>query len=557
MFAAIYARKSTDQGSVADDQKSVARQVDHARAYAHRKGWIVADEHLYVDDGVSGAEFNARPGFVRLMNALMPRPAFQVLVMSEESRLGREAIETAYALKQIVTADVRVFFYLEDRERTLESATDKLLMSVTAFADEMEREKARLRVTDAMVRKARAGHCCGGKVFGYDNVEVLDLAGRRSHVERVINQAEAAIVRRIFALSTAGSGYSRIAKHLNAECASAPRPKAGRPVGWSPSTVKVILGRRLYLGDVIWNRTRKRDSWGQARPLHRPETEWIRTSVPALRIVTDSDWLAAHRRLSGVRARLEEATGAPIGNRRSRDIESRYLLSGFARCAVCGGTIGVMSGSHSSNRRHAYGCIAYLKRGTSVCGNALRVPIDRVDDAVLRTLSGDVLRPAVVMAIVNGVLDSLESRTAKRDASNHRLTLRAIEREIANLAQAVATGGQLEALLCELRIREARRAELLTTIAAYEALTVVRFDRRSIEQDVKRHLDDWRGMLAKHTSDGRQLLREVLTGPLRFTPEGRTYRFEGEASVGRLLAGVVDVATFMVPVRGFEPRSRG
>ena len=36
---------------------------------------------------------------------------------AEESRLGREAIETAYALKQLVQPGVRVFFYLEDRER--------------------------------------------------------------------------------------------------------------------------------------------------------------------------------------------------------------------------------------------------------------------------------------------------------------------------------------------------------------------------------------------------------------------------------------------------------
>ena len=79
------------------------------------------------------------------MTALKPRPPFQVLVMSEESRLGREAIETAYALKQLVQAGVRVFFYLEDRERTLDSPTDKLMMSVTAFADELEREKARQR----------------------------------------------------------------------------------------------------------------------------------------------------------------------------------------------------------------------------------------------------------------------------------------------------------------------------------------------------------------------------------------------------------------------------
>ena len=89
--------------------------------------------------------------------------------MSEESRLGREAIETAYALKQIVAAGVRVFFYLEDRERTLDSPTDKIMLSLTAFADELEREKARQRTYDAMIRKARAGHVTGGRVFGYDN----------------------------------------------------------------------------------------------------------------------------------------------------------------------------------------------------------------------------------------------------------------------------------------------------------------------------------------------------------------------------------------------------
>jgi len=60
-----------------------------------RRGWTVDDSHTYVDDGISGAEFLKRPGFLRMMNALKPRPPFEVLVMSEESRLGREAIETA------------------------------------------------------------------------------------------------------------------------------------------------------------------------------------------------------------------------------------------------------------------------------------------------------------------------------------------------------------------------------------------------------------------------------------------------------------------------------
>lgn len=104
MMAAVYARKPTEKYVVAGERRSLARRSDHARTYAVNKGRIVADEHVYVDDGISGAEFSNRHGFLRLMNALKPRPSFQVLVMSEESRLGHEAIETADALKQFTTA---------------------------------------------------------------------------------------------------------------------------------------------------------------------------------------------------------------------------------------------------------------------------------------------------------------------------------------------------------------------------------------------------------------------------------------------------------------------
>jgi site-specific DNA recombinase len=216
MIASIYARKSTEQNGVTDEEKSVTRQIEHARAYAARKGWLISEDHVFVDDGVSGAEFVKRPGFLRLMSALKPRPSFQVLIMSEESRLGREQIETAYALKQIIDAGVRVFFYLEDRERTLESAIEKVMLNLVNFAAETERERAKQRTYDAMLRKARAGHVTGGKVYGYDNRDVVSPGGQRLHVVRVINQKEAQVVRQIFEMYAAGLGFTRIAKRLNA-----------------------------------------------------------------------------------------------------------------------------------------------------------------------------------------------------------------------------------------------------------------------------------------------------------------------------------------------------
>jgi site-specific DNA recombinase len=67
MIAAIYARKSTEQTGTAEEAKSVTRQIDHVRAYAATKGWAVAEARVYVDDGISDAEFAKRPGLVRLI----------------------------------------------------------------------------------------------------------------------------------------------------------------------------------------------------------------------------------------------------------------------------------------------------------------------------------------------------------------------------------------------------------------------------------------------------------------------------------------------------------
>ena len=165
--------------------------------------------------------------------------------MSEESRLGREAIETAYALKQLVQAGVRVFFYLEDRERTLDSPTDKIMLSLTAFADELEREKARQRTYDAMLRKARAGHVTGGRVFGYDNVtcSAPTASGRTSSGGST--RHEAAVVRRIFELSADGRGPdARSRRHSTPRARRRrARNRGGRRPGRRRRSERCCIGR--------------------------------------------------------------------------------------------------------------------------------------------------------------------------------------------------------------------------------------------------------------------------------------------------------------------------
>jgi site-specific DNA recombinase len=154
----------------------------------------------------------------RLLNALKPRPPFQVLVVMDQSRLGREQDEVPVVLRRLTQAGVRIFCYLTDTEIKRGTAVEKFQTSAIAFVDEMAREQGRQRTKDAMTRKARQGHVTGGLVYGYRNVRGAD------HVTRAIEPTEAAIVRRIFEACANGKGIVRIAKALNA----AGVPESGR-----------------------------------------------------------------------------------------------------------------------------------------------------------------------------------------------------------------------------------------------------------------------------------------------------------------------------------------
>lgn len=557
MFAAIYARKSTEQKGVDDEQKSVARQVEHARAFAGRQGWDVDEACIFVDDGISGAEFANRPGLVRLMNVVddgrkRRRPAFQILIVSDLDRVGREQLETGYVLKQLSIGGVRVFTYLDEREILLDSPTATFLMQAQSFGASLEREKARQRTHDAMIRKARAGHVTGGRVFGYDNVDVmtdeLDASGRakRSHVARRINEAEAAIVRRIFQLCAEGYGKARTARTLNEEGAPAPRAQRRRPMGWCASSVYEILYRPLYRGEIVWNQTRKRDTWGAHHQHARAKTEHLHVPAPGLRIVSDDLWTAAHARLEESRALYLRSTKGQLWGRPLNAVEAKYLLSGLAECGTCHGTLEVRSRTHGRRRAYFYQCSTHRRKGPAIC-RGVDVPMARADAAILDVFEADILSPSRLqraMARAIAGTPAPAERAIRHVSLGGRLT--AIESELRRLTDDVASGaGDFRAVREAIAVREAERARIDRELARTAA------DSRPANPDaiarvLERMQADWRGLLRKHPAQARQMLRKLLQGRLVFAAEEQHeqpgYRVRGTASVEPLLNVVLNGA---------------
>jgi site-specific DNA recombinase len=521
MIAAIYARKSTDQ-NLPDVEKSVARQIEHATAYAARKGWTVDPAHVYVDDGISGAEFERRPGLTHLLAALSPRPPFGMLIMAELSRLGREQIETAYVLKRIADAGVRTWCYLDDREAVLGSALDKVMVNLTGFGAELEREKTRARTFDALSRKAKAGHVAGGIVYGYVNVRV------DGHVERRIHEPEAAIVRRIFEAYARGIGITTIAAELTRDGAPCPVPRRhDRPPGWSAAAVLPMLNREIYRGVMVWGTLKKTDRNGKTRVrVVRPESDRIRVEVPGLRIVSDELWDAVQaRRTSLVR---------PGWTRVERPLA---LLAGLGKCQ-CGAALTRHVRTHGSPGHRfpvqTYGCARRPRCHT------VEVPTERVDTAVLRALA-DALSPETLEAAVRQAIE--EERRARAVSHDRAIRvardLRTVQGRIARLTEAVAAGtGATGPLLAKLTEEERQRQALEQERAALQALDgAAELASAALRRTLRVQAARIREALLEHPAEARDVLVAFLPR-IDFTPFGegraRGFEFHGTGDYGAL-----------------------
>jgi hypothetical protein len=73
---------------------------------------------------------------------------------------------------------------------------------------------------------------------------------------------------------------------------------------------------------------------------------------------------------------------------------------------------------------------------------------------------------------------------------------------------------------------------------------------------VRARLGHWRELLTDQVQAGRLLLRQILSGPIQFTPVERDgkkgYSFRGEVGLSTL-SGTVDCAMTMASPAGFEP----
>ena len=513
MRVAIYARVSTDEQAQSCD----VQELD-ARRFAVARGWGVVE--VYRDEGVSGADFVTRPAFLRMMRDLCaegPRP-WDVLVMRDLDRLGRDQAHTVIAVEKIISAGAKLWTYSGGREVTL-TPIEKALLGMQAVFGEFERAMIVGRVRGSHEHRARAGFVTGGSVYGYRNARRPD-----GFVEHVVDDDQANVVREVFRRRAEGATIRALALDLNRR--RVPPPSGGRrgTGSWSPGALHAMLHSERYCGVLQWGATRKGYLDGRKVREAQASADLVRVERPELRIVDAETWARVRALDAGVRGR----TGT----------KPAHLLTGYVVCAVCNGPLAVCGTRRGTTSIHAYGCAWARDRGPTVCNVTLRRPADELEGEVLAWMEREALAESTVAEVLSEARAILEARTARPDETRATLEheLATVTRERDRLARALAVAGDVEALAIELRARDDRARTLHAQLASLPADRQTLGDWAAVERETREILDTLRTALGRGLEGARRVLgvllrgtklraREVLTGGSRrrYTLEGVVY----------------------------------
>ena len=364
---ALYLRRSTEEHQAA----SLEVQEGEARRFLPKLGpYELAPEHVFIDSGISRAEFAKRPGLIALLRAVESKEV-DIVVTRDETRLGGDMVRVSLLIQDMIDAGARLYYYFTGEQVQVNDAISKFMVTARNFAAELEREKIAQRTHEHLLVKARKGLNVGGRVYGYNNVEIMD-GERRKHVEYAINQEQAAIITEIFTRYANGEGLRTIAKALNAR--GVPSPWAGkRGTGsWAPSALFSVLRRTRYVGVLEWNRMEKMYRKGTKVRVEREARDVVRVEAPHLRILSDDLWAAAQ---SQMRAKAPKK-GVKV-ERKKGGRPHAYLLSGLTKCGECGGALTVTGGRDGTTPIKVYICSYRHDRGETVCTNNHRRRVEQ------------------------------------------------------------------------------------------------------------------------------------------------------------------------------------
>ena len=348
--AAVYTRKSSEEGlDMEFNSLDAPREACEAYIASQRsEGWVLVADR-YDDGGVSGGTLE-RPALKRLL-ADIERGLIDVVVVYKIDRLSRALMDFA-KLVEVFDAHNVTFVSVTQSFNTTTSMGRLTLNILLSFA-QFEREVIGERIRDKVAASRARGIWMGGFVpLGYD------ARDRRL----IVNEAEAALVRRIFEDFVKTESGTKLVQALRAEGTTT---KRGRP--FTKSDVYRVLSNRTYLGEAMHK--------GKSHPGEHTA------------IVPQALWNAAHALL----------TISP----RTRANRTRCQTPALLRGLIFDSDGRAMSPTHTRGRRgqrYRYYVSQSVLKGSAADGPAIaRISAGEIEGIVIAQLRGLLRQPEIVL----------------------------------------------------------------------------------------------------------------------------------------------------------------
>ena len=314
---ACYVRVSTTEQ--AEHGYSIDEQIARLKSYCQAMRWTIYN--VYTDAGVSGATIN-RPALQMLIEDIKAKRVDTVLVYKLD-RLSRSQKDALYLIEEIFIGNGVSFVSMSENFDT-ESPFGRAMIGMLAVFAQLEREQIRERMSLGRTARAKTGKWHGGSAAPAGYVYDMNIG------ELVIDEYEAACIRRIFDLYSKGMRVITIQKTLQKEGVL---HHNGHP--FSVNTIKYILSNPIYKGVVT-------DKGNEYTGTHTP--------------IVDVD---TYNRVQDLRAAHKE-----MWDKQVRASPDQSMLSGLLYCARCGARYHIAKHRKESNRQ--YGCYSRTKKVPSM-----------------------------------------------------------------------------------------------------------------------------------------------------------------------------------------------
>lgn len=351
-FAAAYIRVSTHM----QDELSPDAQKRLLIEYAQNNGFLVSEEYIFMEKGISGKKADKRPEFLRMISLAKQKPSpFQAILVWKFSRFARNQ-EESIVYKSLLRKQCGIEV-ISVSEPIIEGPFGSLIERIIEWMDEYYSVRLSGEVTRGMTEKALRG--------GYQARPPLGYRIPYHKADPVIVPEEAEIIKTIFDLYVNRKwGLFDIARHLN-ELGY----KTSHNKQFERRSIEYIIQNPSYCGMIRWNRT-----VNETNEI-RPKSEWIITQGKHPAIISKELFEAAQKRW--------EQEYTPRGTRPPSTY--RHWLSGIVKCPACGRT---MIAKHLKDKKYGrdycyFTCYGYTK---GKCTAKTSVSSLKLEPAVLEAL---------------------------------------------------------------------------------------------------------------------------------------------------------------------------